>query len=112
MNMVLDINASSKSSVSLHSSLHSNINGSAHSDTLHSSINSCSIYNSGEAESTHEEEAFLLEEALSFFYECHTQELLFRKKPRRKVKRSNATDERWHPCEGMIPLCIAGLQKF
>merc|ERR1712003_378989 len=88
-------------------------NGSGHSDTQHSSINSGSVFNIGEGESTHEEEAFLLEEALSFFYECHTQELLFRKQTRsRAMKRSKASNDRWSPCEGMIPLCVAGLQKF
>jgi len=110
--MMLNINDTTRSGTSLHSSLHSNINGSGHSDTLHSSINSDSVFNGGEGESTHEEEAFLLEEALSFFYECHTQELLFRKHRRRRAKRSNTSDERWSPCEGMIPLCVAGLQKF
>lgn len=113
MNIELNINGSSRTTASLHSSLHSNINGSAHSDTLHSSIHSCSIHNCELGESAYEEEAFLMEEALCFFYECHTQELLFEKKnTRRKVKRSNFSDERWFPREGMIPMCVAGLEKF
>lgn len=105
MDIMLNINGSARSNASLQNSLRNSTNSGS---SMHSTIS----HIHGKAESNYEEEAFLMEEALCFFYECHTQELLFRKNTRRKTRRSNASDEKWFPCEGMIPLCVAGLQKF
>jgi hypothetical protein len=68
----------------------------------------------------------MLEAALSFFYECHAQELIFRittgtAKPKTKTKairrktsqNSNNYKESWRfLSEGLVPLSVTGLQKF
>jgi len=99
---------------SIHSSIHSgSLNSSIHS-SIHSSIDSQSI--KIEPTGTPEEEA-LLEEALSFFYECHHQNVLFKTAdvPTRRSgsgKSIRPSDTKWTLCKGLIPVCVMALLKF